>query len=70
MSNCYGFSPNLSLKVVFLFQSFLVITVLLLLLLFRIGGNEHPIKTYARDAGTDLIGYDVSARKDFHHEFK
>ena len=28
----------------------------------RIGTNEHPIKTYARDAATDIIGHQLANR--------
>ena len=28
----------------------------------RIGTNEHPIKTYARDAGTEVIGHQLANR--------
>ena len=32
---------------------------------FRIGTAEHPIKTYTRDAGTDIIGEQISQRNSF-----
>ena len=32
------------------------------MILFRKGTNEHPIKTYARDAATDIIGHQLANR--------